>query len=46
MTSLHLIFAILALVCFILAALNVGAPRLSLTPLGLAFLTLAMTDIL
>ena len=46
MTSLHLIFAILALVCFILAALNVAAPRLNLTALGLVFLTLTLTDIL
>jgi hypothetical protein len=40
--SLHLLFAILALVCFILAAANVSSPRIGLTPLGLAFLTVAL----
>jgi hypothetical protein len=40
--SLHLLFIILALLCFCFAAVGVSSPRISLTPLGLAFLTLAI----
>lgn len=40
--SIHILFMILALVSFVLAAIEANVPRVSLTPLGLAFLVLAM----
>jgi hypothetical protein len=39
--TLHLLFAVLALLCFIAAAAGV-ASRINLTALGLVFLTLMM----
>lgn len=39
--TLHLIFAVVAIVCFGLAAAGVQS-RVGLTPLGLAFLTVAL----
>jgi hypothetical protein len=42
MNSLHLIFGILALVCFILDAAGVVVGRLNLVSTGLAFLTAAV----
>jgi hypothetical protein len=33
---------LLALICFVVAAVSVAVPRVSLTPLGLAFLTAYM----
>jgi hypothetical protein len=36
------ILLVLALACFVLAAFGASAGRVSLTPLGLAFLTAAM----
>ena len=45
MSTLHLIFVILALVFFALATLGVpGHPRFSFTNAGLFFLTLALTN--
>jgi hypothetical protein len=41
MITLHLIFAVAALVCFGLAAAGVQS-RVGLTPLGLAFLTITL----
>lgn len=40
--TLGTLLLILSLVCFLLAAAGVPTRRLSLTPLGLAFLVLAM----
>jgi len=37
-----LISLIIALILFVLAAFNVASPRVGLTPLGLAFLTLSL----
>jgi hypothetical protein len=42
MNVFHLICLVFAFVFFVLAALNIGPPRLSLGWLGLAFLTLAL----
>ena len=42
MSSLHLIFGVLALVCFIIEALGVVVSRVSLLALGLALLTAAI----
>jgi hypothetical protein len=42
MTTLHIIFAVLALVCFIAEAAGVAFGRLNLTALGLALLTAAV----
>jgi hypothetical protein len=39
--TLDLVLLIAALLCFIASALNVGSPRVSLLPLGLAFWILA-----
>jgi hypothetical protein len=39
--TLRFLFLIVALVCFVLAALGVKSPRANLTALGLVFLTLA-----
>ena len=39
--QMHLIFVILALVCFILAAAGVAVPRVQLGWLGAAFYTIA-----
>lgn len=39
---LTLILLILALVCFVLAALQVPSPRVGLLPLGLAFWVLSL----
>lgn len=36
------IFLILALVCFLLAALSIAVPRVALLPLGLAFWVMAL----
>jgi hypothetical protein len=36
------ILLVIALVCFVLAALGTTPPRVSLTPLGLAFVVAAM----
>ena len=38
MITIHLLFVVLALICFILAAVGVSS-RVNLTALGLAFLT-------
>lgn len=38
---LHLLLIVLALVCFVLAALQIPSPRVNLTPLGLFFWALA-----
>ena len=38
----HLIMLVLALVCFLLAAVGVRAQRVELMPLGLTFLTVAL----
>jgi len=40
--SMRVFFLIVALVCFILAALNVGGGKINLTAAGLAFLTGSM----
>lgn len=40
--TINLILLVLSFVCFVLAALNVPSPRVSLTPLGLAFWTLSL----
>jgi hypothetical protein len=40
--TLSTIFLIIAMILFALAAFGAGAPRISLTPLGLAFLAAAM----
>lgn len=42
MVTLRVILLVLALVCFLLAALGVSAPRVSLENLGLAFATAAL----
>jgi hypothetical protein len=42
MNVFHLIMLVFAFVFFVLAALNIGPPRLSLGWLGMAFLTLAL----
>jgi hypothetical protein len=39
--TLRFLFLIVALVCFVLAALGVNSPRVNLTALGLAFATAA-----
>lgn len=39
--NLRLVFMILALVCFVLAALEVQTPRINVTGAGLAFAALA-----
>ena len=39
--QLHLVLVVVALVCFILAALSVPVPRINLTAAGLALLTVA-----
>ena len=39
--TLDLVLLIAALICFVLAALNISSPRVGLVPLGLAFFTLA-----
>lgn len=41
--TLHLILMILALICFLLAALNVSTPRGNLTAAGLFLWALAST---
>jgi hypothetical protein len=41
MISLRVILLLLALVCFILAAVGVSSPRINLTALGLALAVLA-----
>lgn len=41
--TLHLILMVLALVCFLLAALNVSTPRGNLQAAGLFFWALATT---
>lgn len=42
MLTLHLLLLLLAFVCFVLAALGVNSPRVSLLPLGLALWVLAL----
>jgi len=39
--TVDLILLLAALLCFIASALNVGSPRVSLLPLGLAFWVLS-----
>lgn len=39
---LKLIFAVLAIICFLLDAFRVVTPRISWTPLGFAFVTAAI----
>jgi hypothetical protein len=36
------ILLIIALICFLIAAFNIGTPPVNLTALGLAFVTIAM----
>ena len=40
--NLKLVFMVIALIVFVLGAAEVQAPRVNLTALGLAFLTLSM----
>ena len=40
--TFHLVFLILALICFIAATFGASHPRVSLVPLGLVFLTCAL----
>lgn len=42
MITLHLVLLFLALVAFVLAAINVPSPRINLTALGLAFWVLSL----
>jgi len=42
MLSIQLVLLILALVCFVCAAVNVQSPKVSLTPLGLALWVLSV----
>jgi hypothetical protein len=42
MLTIHLLLLLLAFVCFLLAAIGVNSPRVSLTPLGLALWVLSL----
>lgn len=40
--SAFVILLVIALICFLLSAFGIGTPPVSLMPLGLAFVTIAM----
>jgi hypothetical protein len=42
MISLRIVLMLLALICFILAAVNIPTPRINLLGLGLSFWVLAL----